>query len=93
MPLSQSEALGRYPLARSQLTLGTRGKNRVEQFKKECGYVNTGQKRVCTTRKKQEKVTKKKTKCINRCEGSLEKNPQPAAKDHQLEQQCPVMIT
>ena len=69
MPLSQSEALGRYPLARSQLTLGTRRKNRVEQFKKECGHVNTGQKRVCTTRKKREKVTKKKTKCIYRCEG------------------------
>ena len=30
VPLSQSEALGRYPLARSQLTLGTRRKDRIE---------------------------------------------------------------
>ena len=31
MRLSQSKALGKYPLARSQLTLGTRGKEKIEQ--------------------------------------------------------------
>ena len=35
----------------------------------------------------------KNTKCIYRCNVNLNKTPQPAAKDHQLEQQCPVMIT
>ena len=50
MRLSQSKALGMYPLARSQLTLGTRGKEKIEQ---RIGGrpVSTDQKSVCTTGK------------------------------------------